>query len=116
VLGECLDHDAGEPDSPVAGSGLGRPKMQVAAYLRDDLSYVDHAAFQVDAAAAKSSHLADSKAAVGAQHLAEELVGTAHGRSGQSLPGRVRDPSADLVLRDRGKRHRSEAGEDVKPE
>ena len=60
LVGECLDHDAGEPDAPVAGSGLGRPELQVAADLGDDLRDLDHAAFQVDAAAAKPGHLADA--------------------------------------------------------
>ena len=50
LLGQRLDHDAGKPDAPVAGSGLGGPEVQVAAYLRDDLRDLDHPAFQVDAA------------------------------------------------------------------
>jgi hypothetical protein len=48
-----------------AGSQLGswRPEMQVAADLGDDLCDLHHPQVQVDAAAAKPSHLADSKAA-----------------------------------------------------
>mgnify|MGYP003287065962 CR=1 FL=1 len=52
----------------------------------------------------------------GAQDLAEELVGAPHGGRSQSLPRRVGDPSANLVLGDRNQRHRPEAGEDVEPE
>jgi hypothetical protein len=61
LLGQGLDHDAGEPDTPVARSGLGRPELQVAADLGDDLRHLDHPARQVDTAAAKPSHLADPR-------------------------------------------------------
>ena len=50
LLGQGLDHDPGEPDTPVASSGLGRPEMQVAADLGDDLSDLDHPMLQVNAA------------------------------------------------------------------
>jgi hypothetical protein len=41
----------GSPDTPVASSGLGRPEMQVAADLGDDLHDLDHPVLQVDSAA-----------------------------------------------------------------
>jgi hypothetical protein len=65
LLGQGFDHDPGEPDPPVASSGLGRPEMQVATDLGDDLHHLDHPTVQVDTAAAKPSHLADPKAAIG---------------------------------------------------
>jgi hypothetical protein len=40
-------------------------RMQIAADLGDDLHHLDHPLVQVDAAAAKSSHLTNSKAAIG---------------------------------------------------
>jgi hypothetical protein len=66
LFSERLDYNAGEPDAPVASSGFRRPETQVAADLGDDLHYLDHPQVQVDTAAAKPSHLADSKAAIGA--------------------------------------------------
>jgi hypothetical protein len=42
LLGQGLDHDPGEPDTAVTGSGPGRPEMQVAADLGDDLHDLDH--------------------------------------------------------------------------
>jgi hypothetical protein len=41
----------GSPDTAVASSGLGRPEMQVAADLGDDLHDLDHPVLQVDSAA-----------------------------------------------------------------
>jgi hypothetical protein len=50
-----------------AGSrpGSWAARMQIAADLGDDLHHLDHPLVQVDAAAAKSSHLTNSKAAIG---------------------------------------------------
>jgi hypothetical protein len=36
-VGQGLDHEPGEPDTPIASSGLGRPEMQITADPRDDL-------------------------------------------------------------------------------
>jgi hypothetical protein len=49
--------------------------MQVAADLGDDLRYLDHPVVQVDATAAKPSHLADSKAAIGAKQHQRPIAG-----------------------------------------
>jgi hypothetical protein len=57
--------------------------MQVAADLGDDLHDLDHPQVQVDAAAAKPSHLADPKSAVGAQQHQRPIAG----------PDAVRQPS-----------------------
>ena len=102
LLGQGLDHDPGEPDPPVASSGLGRPEMQVAADLGDDLDDLDHPQAQVDAAAAKPSHLADPKAAIGTKQHQRPIAGPDAVRQPNNLS---RGQKAHLPTLDPRQRH-----------
>jgi hypothetical protein len=66
VLGEHVDHGAGESDRTAAGACLGRPDLQLAGYLGHDLGDLDGAAQQIDAFASEPGEVADAQSAVGA--------------------------------------------------
>jgi hypothetical protein len=66
VLGEHVDHGAGESDRTAAGACLGRPNLQLAGHLGHDLGDLDGAAQRVDALASEARQLADAQPAVGA--------------------------------------------------
>src|ERR687897_726341 len=66
----------GEPRHADSRPGSWRTEIQVATDLGDDLHDLDHPLVQVDADAAKPSHLADSKAAIGTQQHQRPIAGT----------------------------------------
>jgi hypothetical protein len=66
VAGQLLDNEPGQPNGAPAGPGLGRPDMQDALDLNDDIGHRDRAAEQVHSASAQAGQLADAQASVGA--------------------------------------------------
>jgi hypothetical protein len=65
ALGQRLNHEPRQTNHPPAGAGLGRPEMQVAPRLGDDLDHLDRAALQVDPTPAQPGHLTDAQPAEG---------------------------------------------------